>query len=65
LTERPFSDPAPTRLLPSTQPYNLPRRKGWQHGQHLGDERLEGTVLVALRHEHDNRDVELVDVLLE
>jgi len=27
--------------------------------------RLEGAVLVALRHEHDNRDAELVEVLLE
>ncbi len=47
------------------EPYNLPWHKGWQHGQHLGDERLEGAVLVALRHEHDHRDAELVDVLRE
>lgn len=59
--------PARRRLqaVLGTQPHNLPRSKGWQHGQHLGDERLEGAVLVALRHEHDHRDAELVDVLLE
>jgi hypothetical protein len=48
-----------------THPHNLPWSQCRQRGEHLSDEWLKRCVLIALRDEHNHRDVEFVDVLLK
>jgi hypothetical protein len=44
---------------------NLSWRNGHQYRLDVGNERLKVRTSVAVRHHDDDRDVELVDVLLE